>query len=30
MLDSGSRVALVGMSNWSVDGHDLLLVQAIP
>jgi pyruvate kinase len=30
VLHSGSRVVLVGMSNWSADGHDLMLVHAIP
>lgn len=30
VLRSGSRVVLVGMSNWSADGHDLMLVHAIP
>ena len=30
VLHSGSRIVLVGMSNWSADGHDLLLVHAIP
>lgn len=30
VLRSGSRVVLVGMSNWSAAGHDLLLVHAIP
>jgi pyruvate kinase len=30
VLHSGSRIVLVGMSNWSTDGHDLLLVHAIP
>jgi pyruvate kinase len=30
VLHSGSRVVLVGLSNWSADGHDLMLVHAIP
>jgi pyruvate kinase len=30
VLRSGSRVVLVGTSNWSADGHDLMLVHAIP
>lgn len=30
VLHSGSRIVLVGTSNWSADGHDLLLVHAIP
>lgn len=30
VLRSGSRIVLVGMSNWSADGHDLMLVHAIP
>ena len=29
-LRSGNRVVLVTMSNWSADGHDLMLVHAIP
>ncbi|MBA3316294.1 MAG: pyruvate kinase [Planctomycetota bacterium] len=30
VLHSGSRIVLVGLSNWSTDGHDLMLVHAIP
>ena len=30
VLHSGSRIVLVGSSNWSADGHDLLLVHSIP
>ncbi len=30
ILHSGNRIVLVGSSNWSADGHDLLLVHAIP
>ena len=30
VLHSGSRIVLVGSSNWSADGHDLLLVHVIP
>ena len=30
MLRSGNRVVLVSMSKWSVGGHDLMLVHAIP
>lgn len=29
-LHSGSKIVLVGLSNWSADGHDLMLVHAIP
>ena len=29
-LHSGSRLVLVGSSNWSDEGHDLMLVHAIP
>lgn len=29
-LHSGSRVIVVGTSNWSAEGHDLMLVHAIP
>lgn len=30
VLHSGNRIVLVGMSNWSSEGHDFLLVHAIP
>ena len=30
VLRSGNRVVLVTMSNWSAEGHDLMLVHAIP
>ena len=30
VLHSGSRIVLVGLSNWSADGHDLMLVHVIP
>jgi len=30
VLRSGSRIVLVGLSNWSADGHDFMLVHAIP
>jgi len=28
-LSSGSRIVLVGSSNWSAEGHDLMLVHAV-
>ncbi len=30
VLQSGSKLVLVASSNWSAEGHDLLLVHAIP
>jgi pyruvate kinase len=30
VLESGSRIALVATSDWSAEGHDLLLVHVVP
>jgi pyruvate kinase len=30
VLSAGSRVVLVGSSNWAAEGHDLLLVHVVP
>jgi hypothetical protein len=30
LLQPGSKLVLVSSSNWSAEGHDLLLVHAIP
>ena len=30
LLDSGSKLVLVVSTNWSAEGHDLLLVHSIP
>ena len=30
VLTPGSKLVMVGTSNWSADGHDLMLVHAIP
>lgn len=30
VLDSGHRLVLVGSSNWSAAGHDLVMVHAVP
>ncbi len=30
VIESGSRLVLVASSNWSADGHDLMLVHVVP
>jgi len=30
LLQSGSRVVLIGSTQWSADGHDMMLVHAVP
>ena len=30
VLESGQRLVLVGSSNWSAAGHDLVMVHAVP